>query len=242
MVAYLFILATGLVAVLCVHELGHLLTARYYGIKVLDLSVGFGPELVSFVDRFGTAWKLRAFPIGGSCSLFMPEEGNTTSIAKIYHQSLRQRVAIYAAGPIVNLVCGIAVYGFGLMLSDGSSIFGGEMVSPEAAGAQLIGAFSIGNGLFNLLPFLPMDGGRISLTAIEAHFGREGLPTYEKHFILLSTVITGITTTVIVWAMLCLIAPVCSAACGQLPDFLSALWAGCFEAKARLSLLLPMFR
>ena len=54
MAAYLFILATGLVAVLFVHELGHLLTARYYEIKVLALSVGFGPELICFVDRFGT--------------------------------------------------------------------------------------------------------------------------------------------------------------------------------------------
>ena len=201
MAAYFFILATGLVAVLLVHELGHLLTARYYGIKVLALSVGFGPELISFIDRFGTAWKLRAFPIGGSCSLFMPEEGNTTSTAKIFHQSLRQRVAIYAAGPIFNLVCGIAVYGFGLMLSETRSIFGGELVSPEAAGAQLIGAFSISNGLFNLLPFHPLDGGRLCLTAIEAHFGGEEFPTYEKRFILLSTVITGITTTVLVWAL-----------------------------------------
>ena len=203
MAVYFFILATGLIAVLLVHELGHLLTARYYGIKVLALSVGFGPELISFTDRFGTAWKLRAFPIGGSCSLFMPEEGNTSSTAKFFHQSLRQRLAIYAAGPIFNLVCGIAVYGFGLMLSEARSIFGGEMVSPEAAGAQLIGAFSIGNGLFNLLPFLPLDGGRLCLTAIEAHFGREGAPTYKERFILLSTVITGITTTGLVWALVC---------------------------------------
>jgi membrane-associated protease RseP (regulator of RpoE activity) len=41
--------------------LGHLLTARYYGIKVLALPA-FGPELISLIDRFGTTWKLRAFP------------------------------------------------------------------------------------------------------------------------------------------------------------------------------------
>jgi membrane-associated protease RseP (regulator of RpoE activity) len=42
MAGYFFILAAGLVAVLLVHELGHLLTARYYKIKVLALSVGLG--------------------------------------------------------------------------------------------------------------------------------------------------------------------------------------------------------
>jgi hypothetical protein len=67
-----------------VHELGHLLTARHYGIKVLALPV-FGPELISFIDRFGTAWKLGAFPktiektilrILGSCT-FLHSQGQS---------------------------------------------------------------------------------------------------------------------------------------------------------------------
>ena len=60
MVAYLFILATSLVAVLCVHELGHLLTARYYGIKVLDLSVG----LLGSAERV-FAWPVSIAPFEG---------------------------------------------------------------------------------------------------------------------------------------------------------------------------------
>jgi membrane-associated protease RseP (regulator of RpoE activity) len=42
MALFFFLLGTGLVAVLFVHELGHLLVARHYGMKVLSLSVGFG--------------------------------------------------------------------------------------------------------------------------------------------------------------------------------------------------------
>ena len=61
------LLGAGLLVVLFVHELGHLLAARHYGVKVLSLSVGFGPQLIGFTDNRGTSWNLRAIPIGGSC-------------------------------------------------------------------------------------------------------------------------------------------------------------------------------
>ena len=61
------LLGAGLLVVLFVHELGHLLAARHYGIAVLSLSVGLGPQLISFTDKLGTSWKLRAILIGGSC-------------------------------------------------------------------------------------------------------------------------------------------------------------------------------
>lgn len=53
MALYYSILLTGLIGVLFIHEFGHLLTARYYGIKVLSQSVGLGPELISFTDPSG---------------------------------------------------------------------------------------------------------------------------------------------------------------------------------------------
>ena len=200
MALYYSILLTGLIGVLFIHELGHLLAARYYGIKVLSLSVGLGPELISFTDRVGTAWKLRAFPIGGSCSLFMPEEGNATSTGIKFHQSLRQRAAIYAAGPIFNLFCAIPIHSFCLMLCQACGLFGSEIGSPGATGVRLIGEFSVANGLFNLLPFLPLDGGRLCATAIEARLGRAMSPAYEKRFVLLTTLcFTGITMTFLVW-------------------------------------------
>jgi membrane-associated protease RseP (regulator of RpoE activity) len=201
MALYYLILSTGLIGVLFIHEFAHLLAARYYGIKVLSLSVGLGPQLISFTDRVGTAWKLRAFPIGGSCSLDMPRlEGNATSIRIEFHQSLRQRAAIYAAGPILNLFCAIPIHIFGLMLCQACGLFGGEIRSPGATGVRLIGEFSMANALFNFLPFLPLDGGRLCLTAIEARLGRAISPAYEKRFILLSTLsFTGIIMTFLAW-------------------------------------------
>jgi len=53
------LLTAGLLVVIFVHELGHLLAARHYGVKVLSLSVGFGPQLISF-----TVSPTAAAPVG----------------------------------------------------------------------------------------------------------------------------------------------------------------------------------
>src|ERR1700747_2525518 len=55
------------------HELGHFLVARFYGIRVLVFSIGFGPELVGFTDRHATRWKISAVPLGGYVKFFGDE-------------------------------------------------------------------------------------------------------------------------------------------------------------------------
>src|SRR5467141_1029687 len=72
---FLFVLTI----IVFVHELGHFLVARWCGIKVLVFSVGFGPELVGFNDRYGTRWKISAIPLGGYVKFFGDE--NEASVA-----------------------------------------------------------------------------------------------------------------------------------------------------------------
>ena len=199
MALFFFLLGTGLVAVLFVHELGHLLVARHYGMKVLSLSVGFGPPLMNFTDRLGTSWKLRAFPLGGSCVIDDNYNSKNNSVGKqadnkLLPQLLRQRAVIYAAGPIFNLIFAAS---FGLvvsMLCTTCALYGSEIGSPGVTGVRLIAEFSVATALFNLVPLLPLDGGRLCLTAIEAGLGRPMSPIGEKRFFMFSIVfITGIT-------------------------------------------------
>ena len=60
----------GLSVVVFFHELGHFLVARWCGVRVLTFSVGFGPEIVGFNDRYGTRWKLSWIPLGGYVKFF----------------------------------------------------------------------------------------------------------------------------------------------------------------------------
>src|SRR5258708_2839878 len=200
MALFFFLLGTGLVAVLFVHELGHLLVARHYGMKVLSLSVGFGPPLMNFTDRLGTSWKLRAFPLGGSCVIDENYDSKNNSVGKqadnkLLAQLLRQRAVIYAAGPIFNLIFAAASFGLVvLMLCTTCALYGSEIGSPGVTGVRLIAEFSVATALFNLLPLVPLDGGRLCLTAIEAGLGRPMSPIGEKRFFMFSIVfITGIT-------------------------------------------------
>src|SRR5882724_9184800 len=68
-VPFLFVLTI----VVFFHELGHFLVARWCGVRVLTFSIGFGPEIVGFNDRYGTRWKLSAVPLGGYVKFFGDE-------------------------------------------------------------------------------------------------------------------------------------------------------------------------
>ena len=58
-----FLLVLG--PLVTVHELGHYLVGRAFGVKADAFSVGFGKELWGRTDRRGTRWKLSAIPLGG---------------------------------------------------------------------------------------------------------------------------------------------------------------------------------
>src|SRR5712672_1201287 len=122
---FLFVLTI----IVFVHELGHFLVARWCGIKVLVFSVGFGPELVGFNDRYGTRWKISAIPLGGYVKFFGDE--NVASVpdanavaamntderrVSFFHQPVAARAAVVAAGPIANFLLAIAIFATIFML------------------------------------------------------------------------------------------------------------------------------
>src|SRR6188508_2338448 len=118
-IPFLFVLTV----VVFFHELGHFLVARWAGVRVLVFSVGFGPELLGFTDRYGTRWKLAAIPLGGYVKFFGDENAAsvpdgatvaamTTDERKVsfFHQPVARRAAIVAAGPIANFILAIVIF------------------------------------------------------------------------------------------------------------------------------------
>ena len=51
--------------IVAIHEYGHYIVARWTGIHAEVFSLGFGPVLISTVDRRGTRWQIAALPLGG---------------------------------------------------------------------------------------------------------------------------------------------------------------------------------
>ncbi|MFM8454040.1 MAG: RIP metalloprotease RseP [Gammaproteobacteria bacterium] len=101
-----------------VHEWGHFYVARLCGVRVLRFSIGIGRVLWSFKDKKGTEFALSLFPIGGYVSMLGEKNADLSQspISKadeahsFRHKPLWQRIAIIAAGPLINFVFAILIY------------------------------------------------------------------------------------------------------------------------------------
>jgi len=91
-----------------IHELGHFLFARLFGVKVYEFSMGMGPRLFSkkAKEEDGTEYSLRAFPIGGFVRMAGEDEESDDPDA-FCNKPVWQRMIITAAGAVVNIIAGI---------------------------------------------------------------------------------------------------------------------------------------
>jgi len=110
-----FIVTLGIL--ITVHEYGHFLVARWFDVKVLRFSIGFGKPL--YQRKFGkdeTEFVLAAFPLGGYVKMLDERETPVASIHEadlpraFNRQSVWKRFAIVTAGPIANLLLAILIY------------------------------------------------------------------------------------------------------------------------------------
>lgn len=95
------------------HEFGHFWVARRCGVKVLRFSVGFGTPLLRWHDRHGTEFVVAAIPLGGYVKMLDEREGDVPAALagqSFNRKSVRQRIAIVAAGPIANFLLAILFF------------------------------------------------------------------------------------------------------------------------------------
>ena len=104
-----------------VHELGHFLVARLFGVGVLKFSLGFGPRIAGKTIGI-TDYRLSAIPLGGYVKMVGDEPDAEILPEDIplsfNHKSLYKRFLIVAAGPFSNLLLAVVIF-FGLFLITG---------------------------------------------------------------------------------------------------------------------------
>ncbi len=99
-----------------VHELGHFMTAKLFGVQVNEFSMFMGPAL--WKKQVGeTLYAIRLIPFGGYCAMEGEDEdtGNPRSFQKA---SWWKRVIILAAGSVMNLLAGVLIYCFLFLPAD----------------------------------------------------------------------------------------------------------------------------
>jgi regulator of sigma E protease len=115
MAFFYFILLLG--GLIFFHELGHFLTARLCGVRVLTFSLGFGPRLLTWRSkRSGTEYVVSVLPLGGFVKMLgddpsepVPAEERAVSFTT---QPLWKRFLIVFAGPFFNLVLPVFIFFF----------------------------------------------------------------------------------------------------------------------------------
>lgn len=160
-----------------VHEVGHLLVARAFGINAVTVAIGLGPTVAKYTDGSGTCWKLGLLPFGSGCGF---PDGPASSEGRSLGQpngqrsirsiSVGRRAIILLAGPLSNAGLAGALFVATYALDMSFSV--ARLGKTEASLLFLTGGFSTAVALFNLLPIFPLDGGRLTLLAFEAVTGR----------------------------------------------------------------------
>jgi membrane-associated protease RseP (regulator of RpoE activity) len=104
--------ALGIAVSIALHEFGHLLTAKAFGMKVTRYFIGFGPRLFSF-RRGETEYGLKAIPAGGFCEITgmtaLEEVHPDDRERAFYNQRTWKRVVVLSAGSITHFIIGFIV-------------------------------------------------------------------------------------------------------------------------------------
>lgn len=117
-----------LVVLVVVHELGHFLTAKWFGVKVLEFGVGYPPKLWGKTYR-GTEYTINALPLGGFVRLLGEEDpSDPRSLAA---QARWKRIVIMAAGSFMNVLLPVLLFAISFMIPQDVST-GQAMVSNVA--------------------------------------------------------------------------------------------------------------
>ena len=127
-------LLLGLSILVGLHELGHLLTAKMFGMRVEKFSIGFPPKIAGF--QYGeTEYSIGAIPLGGFVKIsgMVDESMDSEQMAgepqpwEFRSKPAWQRLIVMLGGIIVNVITGIVIFVI-LVYNNGETYFSRDQV------------------------------------------------------------------------------------------------------------------
>jgi membrane-associated protease RseP (regulator of RpoE activity) len=109
------IFAVGILVSVCLHEAGHLLTAKRFGMKATQYFAGFGPTLWS-VKRGETEYGIKAIPAGGFVKIVgmtpLEELGPADQERAFWRFPLWQRTIVLVSGSATHFLLALVIFYF----------------------------------------------------------------------------------------------------------------------------------
>ena len=142
----LFVVILG--GLVLVHELGHYLTARALGIRVLEFGIGFPPRAKVLRSRGETLVTLNWLPLGGFVRLD-GEDGDATDDPRAFaSKSLRVRLAVLVAGVAMNVVVAFVLFFAIAWLA--SPVTGVQVGQVEAGSPAATAGLAVGDQIYRV--------------------------------------------------------------------------------------------
>jgi regulator of sigma E protease len=98
----------GLAILVIIHELGHYIACRVFGISVDEFGIGFPPRLATLFEWAGTKFTLNVIPLGG----FVRARGESDPSVPdgLMASNPWKRIGVYIAGPFMNILAAVGIY------------------------------------------------------------------------------------------------------------------------------------
>lgn len=93
--------------IIFVHELGHFLAAKAFGVNVIEFAIGMGPALFKRQGK-NTLYSIRAIPMGGFCKMEGEDEDTETEGCFSSKKPI-PKIVVLAAGAAMNVILGFII-------------------------------------------------------------------------------------------------------------------------------------
>jgi len=175
----LVVFLTTLVVLVLVHELGHFIVARRFGVRIHEFGIGFPPRARVLGSDGETIYTLNWLPLGGFVRLEGEDGGDRSDPRSFAAQPLWKRTVILAAGVVMNLLLAVAIMG-------GIAAFGDPTSAVRVNGAEP-GSFAAAIGLRPGEAIEAVDGRRFlyfegeeAISYLHERLGREVTLTVRR--------------------------------------------------------------
>ena len=147
-----FILVLGLIVL--VHEFGHFIFSKMFGVYVYEFSIGMGPKIFGTKPKKGkTAYNIRALPIGGFVQLAgedpTEEDKDVPKGAHLYEKPIWQRFLIMFFGAGNNFILAFILL-FMIGIFHGAPIMDPVITNLTEGGAMYSAGFRVGDEIVSI--------------------------------------------------------------------------------------------
>lgn len=96
-----------------IHELGHFVVAKFFGMRVDEFGIGLPPRAKGLFTRWGTLFSLNWIPLGGFVKLYGEDPDDSiqaNSPQAFFNKPIWQRALVLTAGVFMNFLLGIIAF------------------------------------------------------------------------------------------------------------------------------------